>query len=266
MIEFHCPNEHKIRCPDDKAGRTAKCPKCGVSFRIPTLEELSVGTSSIAGASGIAEAIEAPAATPDGDGPVIGADASPDNERQIEFLCPNGHHLHGPATLQGRAGECPECGSRFRIPVIDEADEAPETLAEPQLADELEAPFVEEMAMGSPALLGTSSRGDAAEPLEFLQVFDGPGAAAGNRLAHPLAALFVELWAARDEGSRVEVHLESGSVLTPDGYLKSHSMQDHAVLVAKDPDGRSTVTIVPWNSIARIILRALKDVPGEVVR
>ncbi len=88
----------------------------------------------------------------------------------------------------------------------------------------------------------------------------------GARIAHPLAALFVELWAARDEGSRVEVHLESGSVLTPDGYLKSHSMQDYAVLVAKDPDGRSTVTIVPWNSIARIILRALKDVPGEVVR
>ena len=54
---------------------------------------------------------------------------------------------------------------------------------------------------------------------------------------HPLAALFIELWAARDEGSRVEVHLESGSVLVPDGYLKSHSMHDYAVLVTKDPDG-----------------------------
>ena len=43
-------------------------------------------------------------------------------------------------------------------------------------------------------------------------------------------------------------------------------MQDHAVLLTKDPDGRWTVTIVPWNAIARIILRGLKDVPGDVVR
>ena len=48
MIEFLCPNEHKIRCPDEKAGRQAKCPKCGVSFRIPRLEELSIGASAIA--------------------------------------------------------------------------------------------------------------------------------------------------------------------------------------------------------------------------
>jgi hypothetical protein len=36
VIEFLCPNNHKIRCPDDQAGRAAKCPKCGVKFLIPT--------------------------------------------------------------------------------------------------------------------------------------------------------------------------------------------------------------------------------------
>lgn len=36
MIEFLCPNNHKIRCPDDQAGRAAKCPKCGVKFLIPS--------------------------------------------------------------------------------------------------------------------------------------------------------------------------------------------------------------------------------------
>ena len=87
-----------------------------------------------------------------------------------------------------------------------------------------------------------------------------------SRAAHPLAALFIELWAARGEGSRVEVHLESGSVLLPDGYLKSHSQQDYAVLVTGDPDGCSTITVVPWKSISRIIMRAVKQVPGEVVR
>jgi hypothetical protein len=36
VIEFLCPNNHKIRCPDDQAGRAAKCPKCGVKFLIPS--------------------------------------------------------------------------------------------------------------------------------------------------------------------------------------------------------------------------------------
>ena len=184
-------------------------------------------------------------------------------------------------------------GVRFALPHPRNrpARNRAEPLAEPQLADEAEEPLADEVAMEPPVLAGRRTDHASAEPFEFLQVFDEPAytghalagrgpagsvplagrplaaaAGAGTGAAHPLAALFAELWAARDEGSRVEVHLESGSLVTPDGYLKSHSMQDYAVLVAKDPDGRSTVTIVPWNSIARIILRALKEVPGEVVR
>ena len=278
MIEFLCPNEHKIRCPDEKAGRQAKCPKCGVSFRIPTPEELTIGASTIANsvADEVAN-VSTPAPAPGGSGlrqsPPADAQADSANakERQIEFLCPNGHHLHGPATLQGRAGECPECGSRFRIPVVDEPEVSPEQLLEPQLATEAEFPLEDEISFPSDVRSGHSAAVDA-EPLEFLQILDAPSAivgsagAGGAASSHPLAELFIELWAARDESSRVEVHLESGSVLVPDGYLKSHSMRDYAVLVTKDPDGRSTATIVPWKSIARIIMRALKDVPGEVVR
>ncbi len=244
-----------------------------MSFRIPNLEELSVGESTIAHAIDGEQVAEVTAAAPPSGGsePSLAVAAhAPAKEQQIEFLCPNGHHLHGPATLQGRAGECPECGSRFRIPIIDEPElEDPEPLLEPQLAGEAEIPLVDEISLYS-GVRSAQAAADGAEPLEFLQVLDapemGPGGISARAGMHPLAALFIELWAARDEGSRVEVHLESGSVLVPDGYLKSHSIHDHAVLVAKDPDGRSTVTIVPWNSIARIILRALKDVPGEVVR
>jgi hypothetical protein len=35
VIEFLCPNNHRIKCTDDQAGRAAKCPKCGVKFIIP---------------------------------------------------------------------------------------------------------------------------------------------------------------------------------------------------------------------------------------
>jgi len=282
MIEFLCPEGHKIRCPKEKAGRPAKCPKCGVGFRIPTVLELSSGESTIADASLVGEEMnDVPVASPSsgGSGKQPAVSPSPTKERQIEFLCPNGHHLHGPASLQGRAGECPECGSRFRIPIVDEPEAGPHI--EPEVVAE------EEITLENSTL--TADPGQVQSPLDFLQVMEGngsgpampPGASGGVGeeiinltsglggavfAAHPLATLFIELWAARGEGSRVEVHLESGSVLVPDGYLKSHSQQDYAVLVTRDPDGCSTITVVPWSSISRIIMRSVKQLPGEVVR
>jgi hypothetical protein len=285
MIEFLCPEGHKIRCPEEKAGRSAKCPKCGVGFRIPTLEELGLAeqhepeTPEI-----IEEVIEEPAShlSPSASGKRSASSPAAPKDSQIEFLCPNGHHLHGPKSLQGKAGECPECGSRFRIPIIDEPE--PEPISEPELHGETEVPGDDEITLESATHLADTGSA-AGEALDFLQVLEGSSAPArtgvsgdpggapygaqsgnGQRPAvHPLSVLFVELWALRDEGSRVEVHLESGSVLVPDAYVKSHSQHDYAVLVAKDPDGSSTVTVVPWKSISRIIMRALKQVPGEVV-
>jgi hypothetical protein len=263
-----------------------------VQFRIPTIEELGLGQSTVPDASlggeEMADVAAAPPSLGDNEKQPAGA-ASPSKERQIEFLCPNGHHLHGPASLQGRAGECPECGSRFRIPVIDEPEVEPEPLAEPEVPAEPEVADEEEITLENPPSAARSEQARSAQPLDFLQVLEGgrsgsarlPGASgtleaeildspSGSRGAapteHPLAALFIELWAARGEGSRVEVHLESGSVLLPDGYLKSHSQQDYAVLVTVEPDGCSTITVVPWSSISRIIMRAVKQVPGEVVR
>ena len=290
MIEFLCPEGHKIRCPTEKAGRPAKCPRCGVGFRIPTIEELGLSESTVADASLAGEEVtDVPTvpASPGLSGKQTSAPTAASKERQIEFLCPNGHHLHGPASLQGRAGECPECGSRFRIPVIDQQEA--ESLAAPEMPAELEVPAEEEIRLENPTSVAEPERVQSAEPLDFLQVNEGSGTGpakqAGISMApegealdlpsrpdgavsgvHPLAALFIELWAARGEGSRVEVHLESGSVLLPDGYLKSRSQQDYAVLVTRDPDGCWTMTVVPWNSISRIIMRAVKQVPGEVVR
>jgi hypothetical protein len=54
VIEFLCPNNHKIRCPDDQAGRAAKCPKCGVKFLIPsngTAEKVAVEKEASSGQS-----------------------------------------------------------------------------------------------------------------------------------------------------------------------------------------------------------------------
>lgn len=42
---------------------------------------------------------------------------------QIVFLCPNGHRLHGPVTLCGKAGQCPHCNSKFLVPSLEELTE-----------------------------------------------------------------------------------------------------------------------------------------------
>jgi hypothetical protein len=42
MIEFLCPNGDRIRCQSEHAGRAAKCPRCGVAFRVPDAAELAM--------------------------------------------------------------------------------------------------------------------------------------------------------------------------------------------------------------------------------
>ena len=116
VLQFLCPNGHKIHCPEERAGQPARCPKCGIKFRVPTFEELD-GQQAVLGKNAT-----------NGDnagspGPVsksrIGK-GSTAIQNQIEFLCPNNHLLHGAASLQGRAGMCPECGAKFRIPIIQD--------------------------------------------------------------------------------------------------------------------------------------------------
>ena len=117
MIEFLCPNGHRIRCQAAQAGRAAKCPRCGVKFRIP---EGDVVTESEAAGS------DSTVSRPEFSDPALSdkklpaAPAAPQPGGQIEFLCPNGHRLHGPATLQGKPGRCPDCGARFRIPTYED--------------------------------------------------------------------------------------------------------------------------------------------------
>jgi hypothetical protein len=135
-LRFLCPNGHKIHCPVNRAGRAAKCPKCGVKFQIPDASDVEAGGS---GDSLLAISDSGPSV------PLGGTARRPQPEQQIEFLCPNGHLLHGPASMQGRPGQCPDCGAKFRVPTYDEDEdeiaEEEEPLAGPS---ELEIEVVED--------------------------------------------------------------------------------------------------------------------------
>ena len=136
-FQFLCPNGHKIRCSEDREGKPAKCPRCGVKFRVPQPSEPGAPQQDSAGndrpSSTHLESLSIE------DSPeTAGVAAGPATaEDQIEFLCPNNHLLHGPVGLQGEAGECPECGSRFAHSVrTDESEEAaPEPISPPNLRE-----------------------------------------------------------------------------------------------------------------------------------
>jgi hypothetical protein len=267
MLEFLCPNGHKIHCQEERAGQAAKCPRCGIRFRIPGLSQIMSG----------GEGGEEHLALPDNDDagtPAAPATAEnqhrPAKERQIEFLCPNGHLLHGPASLQGRPGQCPDCGSRFRIPVLEE--EAAKTPAEEEIRLDgsgagtplEEPPHSLQIAAESELVELPTAQANADEVASAIDLpTESP--AEGGAGGHPLAELFARLWMARSEEGRVEVHLTSGGIVLPEGFIHSLSQQQHAVLATKEHDDTYTLTVVPWEGVARVIVRGIKDPPGEVV-
>lgn len=256
-IEFACPQGHRIRCADDKAGRPGKCPKCGEKFVIPQPDASSP--------TQLAKSDTTPSPIEEGSG--VGGNT-------IVFLCPNGHKLNGPRSLQGRPGECPHCGSKFRIPDYDEDEEDwGEDPPEDTVVDD-EIPvgtLVEDGApLGDPVPIDLSE----IEPLEVGSFPDAValGAPGGLPLVaegrsggpHPLSELFARLWQEKDHGGIVEVHLTDGTTLTPERYSLQTSAGSHAVFAGQDADGSFTITSVAWESVAKVTVRRVQQLPEDM--
>ncbi len=236
VIEFLCPNGHRIRCPAEQAGRAAKCPKCGIRFRIPSPTQDGVSDSPGASYPTGDSDVSPPELTDSGisghrlDAPA--ADNGPE-EPQIEFLCPNGHRLHGSANLQGLPGECPECGARFRIPVYGDDSQ------------------------GAGAQRGTRIEASAGEGRAARLASSPPSA------AHPLAAVFARLWAERPPEAVIALHLRDGETLQPERFAEGLSQQYHGVFATAEPQGTHALTVVAWDAVSRVVVQGVRELPAE---
>lgn len=242
VIRFLCPNGHNVHAPDEHAGRNAKCPHCGAKFQIPT-------------PSKVEKLPEEPTSEPASETPV----APVEKEPQIEFLCPNGHRLHGPASLQGRPGECPECGSRFRIPSYTE-----DVSEEENVEQEIGIGGVD----GDNSAVDLDQLGEAAQTAEAdyqLDVGDRATPPPVPQVAaiHPWADLLATLWRQHSPGSVIEVLLCDGEAIIPDRFSTAEG-GSLAVFAVKNSNGTYTVTAVTWDSISRVLLRGLKKLPEEI--
>jgi hypothetical protein len=257
-ISLLCPNGHKLLCPESQAGKRGKCPHCGAVFRVPEVSnsgtidvgDLAAGGSSANGngSSPTANPIPLVTASAAGQGSAsavsngsASADPTVDNpirrydeddqlgEDEISFLCPNGHHLRGGSELGGEPGTCPECGVKFLVPTEDE-------LHEPHEIDEPEQSFGFRLDNHSDEEPVERSRGE----------------------------FFANLWSYKARGATIELYLEGGTMLIPDGYAAELSRNDEGVFLVRESDGTFTVAVVSWKSITHMAVRGLEQVPEGV--
>jgi hypothetical protein len=253
MLQFFCPNGHKIHCPEDRAGQADKCPKCGVKFRVP-LPDVSEGAVDPASVSETSRKAGSSAATaPAASGVALGAAVADD---QIEFLCPNNHLLHGPGSAQGRVGQCPECGSRFRIPTYDEDLDTQQEDTRPH--------FMPPLPTDSPLLPKPVADAVVEEEAPTALQF-GAGEAGEAAAGHTLGELFARLWACKAQGATLEVRYADSQRITPDRFFKGLSKGTHGVFAVDEPNGTHTLTAVAWDSVSAVIVRGLKKLPADLL-
>ncbi len=295
VIKFTCPcdKRRKMQVPDNRAGKNAKCPECGLPFIIPK---------------------------PD---PTAPSDRELRAEELLEFLCPNEECpkqlLQAPASMAGRRGQCPHCGSKFRVPLpqelrddteegehtaqaagdsgaqdgsdtlgravaearstevvedVEEIEEAEEAV-EAEAAEEPEAKggsgtqppvldfnFIDPGGSGQkhgsgshPSLRESSLPG--AGPMELVDDVEPPLAV--NE--HPMAALFEKIWDESEREAVVELRLTTGEMITPVHYSHDFSRGQHGIFGSLDREGKHILEVIPWDNIARVTVRGLNELP-----
>ncbi len=245
-IRFQCKECDAQFSVDEKlSGKSAKCPKCKAVFQVPSSDEAA--TESDADAVTKEEVVDKKAK---------------ESEDTIVFLCPNGHELHGPSRLQGKAGKCPHCGSKFQIPIYDE--EEPEEFPE------------EEIPHGEPVAQGDVDRLDTKEVVqvpdaEALSVEDIVLIEEGATLppplpgeVHELATHFTWLWNQREHGAELALHFKNGDEpFRPSMFALRRSQGPYGLFAVEESDGTFTITTIAWDEISRIVLSKAEDIDDD---
>lgn len=248
-ITFNCPQGHRLTCPDALAGKPGKCPKCGVVVRVPSATSVLAAPPLDAGAAADEDASTLQSAADGVSQSDLGLD-------QIIFLCPNGHRLHGSASLAGRPGQCPHCSIKFLVPGPDDEDEDP--FVEEAAGDALDEIVIQIDTSGksgsskSGAMKGGSSKTNRAS---------SRSGASLPASSHPLAAALTQIWRLKAQGAVIEVHLGNGTMIEPDQF----SVKDAqcAFFGVREADGSHTLSIAAWTSIERVVVRGLEQLPRD---
>ena len=81
---------------------------------------------------------------------------------------------------------------------------------------------------------------------------------------NPTAILVGRLWAERQHGAVIELHLSGGSVILPEWYDANWSRGTHGLFASQAADGSVTLTAVAWETVQKIVVRQLTEVPNDM--
>ncbi len=221
-ITFPCPNGHRISVPAKLAGKRGACSKCGTAVVIPS--------SSVAIAASSTPSVGRPAAA------------------QADVFAAGGDHHggeDGTITLQAPPAWTPPLAAVPSGTIASSIGAtAPSPGAGPALSPSVHA--------------GPAARGGGA-PQEGTG--GGESDPAKALVANPTALLVARLWAERDHGGIVELHLVGGSVILPEWYEPAWSQGSHGLFASQAADGSVTLTAVAWDSIQKVVVRQVEGLP-----
>ena len=250
-IVFRCPNGHRIVVPKASIGRQGPCPKCNAGVTVP-------------------------------DGPW----------EELVLYCPNGHRQFAPAAKAGSRAQCSECKATVTIPGARETAKAEPAKAPPPApplpppapsAPDLQfqpppEPVVEAAVSAEPADGGGEA--EAGESWDFIgkrpepppaETFEPAAWTAAEGAegfategGNPTAILVGRLWAERQHGAVIELHLSGGSVILPEWYDANWSRGTHGLFASQAADGSVTLTAVAWETVQKIVVRQLTEVPNDM--
>lgn len=294
MIKFQCPNGHPLSTTDDRAGTAAKCPKCQMPLVVPMTSTSSAPAAPSGSGKLASEAHDAPTDVSNSSTKAAASQSNPQNAPPaatpdlIVFLCPNGHKLNGPARLKGKAGQCPHCGAKFRIPEDDEEDiedfeefeEEHDQIAESMTEEEFAAEEVEEVDIEEITEFEEDADEEfAAEEIEDedegeLEPFEeAPPTVIDAFLTpvadgiHPYASIVTFIWAAKEPGQVVDLYLQKGEIFTPELFAEGLSQPNFGVFGRREKEGGGhTLIMLPWDTIVRIEVRNVRQVPVGLLK
>lgn len=225
-VAFPCPNGHRVLAPLELAGKRGKCSKCGVDVTIPKPAGAAAGP-----VAEVASPVPPPAAPP----PTVPPPA-----------------VTPPTVL---AAAVPDL--QFQPP--------PEPAVEASPAAEPEAGGDDAPAEETWDFIGTkpAAPAPAAFEAEGWQGNDSSGGQFGDG-GNPTAMLVGRLWAERQHGGVIELHLSGGSVILPEWYDVNWSRGTHGLFASQAADGSVTLTAVAWETVQKIVVRQLTEVPDDM--
>lgn len=235
-----------------------------------------------------------PSNVPQSDRPVAQGGAA--RADTIVFQCPNGHRISVPLKLAGKRGACSKCGTAVVIPSatvaaspaagrqaapgadLAAAGEEPEPAAGDEGTITLKSP-VPWVAPAAP-LVAVVPPPDvpAAVPHDVPSQPAPRGGGGGHAGGVPFdaqpgmlplvhggenatALLVARLWAEREHGGIVELHLVGGSVILPMWYEPRWSLGTHGLFASQAVDGTVTLTAVAWESVQKVVVRQVEGLP-----